>query len=89
MVASGNTEAGKHVVENRKEGSLELERGGEPDVDRGDGSESKGNGGDQLDLGVEVAPSKRGKLFLGGEDVVDIIIGNVDVYWDVLVGEIV
>lgn len=38
---------------------------------------------------MEVAPSDRRKRLLGGEYVVDIVIGDVHVYWDVLVAEVV
>lgn len=38
---------------------------------------------------MEVAPSDRGKRLLGVEYVVDIVIRDVNVYWDVLVAEVV
>jgi hypothetical protein len=89
VVTGSDTETGDKVVEYGEEGGLELERSSEPAVDRGDRSEGEGDDGDPLSVLVQSFPSNRGKLLLGGENVVDIVIGNVNVYWDVLITETV
>ena len=87
VVTGRNTHTGEKVVEHGEKGSLELERSSEPAVNRGDRSEGKGDEGNPLSLRVQGFPSNRGKLLLGVENVVDIVIGNINVYWGVLITE--
>jgi len=87
VVTGSNTDTGEKVVEEGEEGSLELERSGEAAVDRGHRSEGEGNEGDPLRVLPHGFPSNRGKLLLGGEDVLDIVIGNVNIYWVIRIME--
>lgn len=89
VVTGSNTDTSEKVVENGENGSLELERSSEPAVDRGDRSEGEGNDRDPLSLLVQGFPSNRGELLLVGENVVDVVIRNVNIYWDVLIMETV
>ena len=88
VVTRSNTDTGEKVVENGEEGSLELERSGEPAVNGGERSKGEGNDGNPLSLLDKVFPSNRGKLLLGVDNVVDVVIGNVNVYWDVLITDV-
>ena len=87
VVTGSNTHTGEKVVEHGEEGSLELERSSAPAVNRGDRSEGEGDEGNPLSLRVQVFPSNRGKLLLVGENLLDIVVGNVNVYWGVLITE--
>jgi hypothetical protein len=89
VVTGSDTETGYKVVEYGEEGGLELERSSEAAVDRGDRSEGEGDEGDPLSVLVQSFPGNRGKLLLGVDNVADIVIGNVNVYWDVLITETV
>jgi len=89
VVTRSNTQTSEKVVGDREEGGLELEGSSEPAIDRGDRSEGEGEDGDPLNVLVQGLPSNRGKLLLGGENVLDVVIGDVNVYWDVLVTEII
>ena len=87
VVTGGNTHSGEKVVEHGEEGSLEQERSSEPAINGGERSEGEGDEGNPLSVLVQGFPSNRGKLLLAGDNVVNIIIGNVNVYWGVLITE--
>ena len=92
VVTCSYTHTGEKGVGNGEKGSLELERSSEPAINGCDRSEGEGDGGNPLSLLVQGFPGNRGKLLLVGENVVDIVIGYVNVnvfnvYWDVLITE--